>query len=353
MVQWEGSLQQLYRSQAKARQSSSGMPPSTCSQLHPGAQGGGGRGQLLLLFSHLIWLKLASLPQVCQPSPVLSSTYGPRDGVGEDSCLSSSATSSGYRSPVFLRYANLHLALVPPRSPGRRWGRTVAPPPPHLIWLLLASLPQVCHPPPVFSPTHEPRAKVGEYSSSSSCATSSGHNSLVFLRYANIHLFSAPPRSPGRRWGRTAVPPSPPPGLATACQSSSGMQPFTCSQLHLWAPGRGGGGQLPVLLSHLIWLPLASLPQVCQPPLGLSSTPSPGRRWGRTAVPPPPPPGLATARQSSSGMQPFTCSQLHPRAQGGGGGGQWPLLLSHLIWLQLASLPQVCHLPPVQTLLLC
>ncbi len=38
-----------------------------------------------------------------------SSTPEPREEVGEDSGPSSSATSSGYSSPVFLRYANLHL----------------------------------------------------------------------------------------------------------------------------------------------------------------------------------------------------------------------------------------------------
>ncbi len=42
-----------------------------------------------------------------------SSTPEPREEVGEDSGPSSSATSSGYSSPVFLRYATLHLFLVP------------------------------------------------------------------------------------------------------------------------------------------------------------------------------------------------------------------------------------------------
>jgi hypothetical protein len=166
----------------------------------------------------------------------------PREEVGDDSGPSSSATTSGYSSPVFLRYATLHLFSAPPLSPGRMWERIAVPPPQPPHWLQLPSLSQVCLPPPVLSSTHEPREEVGDDSGPSSSATPSGYSSPVFLRCVILLLFSAPHLSPERRWGMTAVPPPPPPCLATAPQSSSGMPPCTYSQRHPRAQRGGGGG---------------------------------------------------------------------------------------------------------------
>ncbi len=225
-------------------------------QLHTRAQGGGGGGQRPLLLSHVIWLQLASLPQVCHPPPVsapppsLGRRWGRTAAPPPPPHLVTARQSSSGMPPSTC--SQLH-----PRAQGGGGGGQRALLLRHLIWLQLASLPQVCNPPPVLSSTPEPREEVGEDSGLSSSATSSGYSSPVFLRYATLHLFSAPPPSPTRRWGRTAAPP-PPPHLAPAHQSSSGMPPSTCSQLHTRAQGGGGGGQWPLLLHHLIWLRLAS-----------------------------------------------------------------------------------------------